>query len=561
MTQAAERKPSEPFTHEADVECALDEFFRWPERKVLMLRGPWGSGKSHYLREVYLPKRRPDRDGESLLPGSIAYVSVFGCRTVREVEERILACLHPLKDWGKAEPGMWWKRLKEIAKQTSVTFFGVRLALPPSAALWGLARAEDALIVIDDIERADGDLKISEILGLVSGMTENAKGNLKVILVCNTEKLADEGADELGKLREKTVYAELLYNPVLEEMVERFFPHKNDSHVMLECLRVIKEGNIRIMRRVADALTQIVGLLEKNGANILSSDREAIIRLSVFFYRAGVRVDRGWLDGQGIPIGANEGEDSPEILLMKRLAIRPNDLNGLVVDWLSNGVLEAALIVTTVERLNANANRQSLLDSERKVWRPFSADFSSRDSSEITAPILGHLWKYAGQMDLKSLRVDLKLLEDMGCDVGGIIDLHVEQRLPRMTISECKAYLNRGLGDKVNAVLSDRMRELEGTRDIKGTIARVVEEMEWFNADSDFLGTLSALDYEKWLRNEASPDTIEIISGFFETFNSSAQDPGITSVRQSIEAAIRVLAKENPVNRARAKRYLKIDVN
>lgn len=164
-------------------------------------------------------------------------------------------------------------------------------------------------------------------------------------------------------------------------------------------------------------------------------------------------------------------------------------------------------------------------------------------------------------MDLKSLRVDLKLLEDMGCDVGGIIDLHVEQRLPRMTISECKAYLNRGLGDKVNAVLSDRMRELEGTRDIKGTIARVVEEMEWFNADSDFLGTLSALDYEKWLRNEASPDTIEIISGFFETFNSSAQDPGITSVRQSIEAAIRVLAKENPVNRARAKRYLKIDVN
>lgn len=160
----------------------------------LLLTGPWGVGKT-YLVENCLP------DGLS-----IARVSLFG---IKDANTLYSTCLCAISKWYKFR-----KRIRKIDQNISFGFGPVSATLPVIGLLQTIISEEPKapnrkkqkkILVIDDIERSDNALKINEILGCAE-LLKAAK--IKVILIANTEKLAERESD-LDSFKEKVVDAEI----------------------------------------------------------------------------------------------------------------------------------------------------------------------------------------------------------------------------------------------------------------------------------------------------------------------------------------------------------------
>jgi hypothetical protein len=167
------------------------------ELRAVLVDGPWGAGKTYFAKKFA-------KDNAQLIEDAklrFVYVSLFGITSLSEVRSRI--CL----SYGASDG---WKN------------FAAKVKFPSSVAgfdlgnLGDLAKeyAEDRIlknlyVCIDDLERAEHNLEITEVLGLVSELTQDR--SCKCVLLLNSIEMG--GADALRKYSEKVFDLELGFNP------------------------------------------------------------------------------------------------------------------------------------------------------------------------------------------------------------------------------------------------------------------------------------------------------------------------------------------------------------
>ena len=189
----------------SDAEASLDAFFQDSSRKVLLLKGPWGAGKSYFTR-AYL------ESSGSKSPSYQHYVSLFGLSSLNEVKEMINACLEvrfkntATKTVQKHAKGIA-AAAKEVKKAVhegapkSVAAAADLLSAAGTSLFWWHVKAQNSVIVFDDLERST--LKLDAILGLASSLAENSKA--KILIICNEDELGNERLKQLNIYREKLV--------------------------------------------------------------------------------------------------------------------------------------------------------------------------------------------------------------------------------------------------------------------------------------------------------------------------------------------------------------------
>lgn len=179
------------------LQNVLKQFVRNPRHKTLLLKGKWGVGKTHAVRDFLLGEESPVK--------TVSYVSLSGVATV--ADERSLAISGLERDGGQAA----WAKFTNIAKAATKTFPAGAGAVADVGidALQGFLTnwvIKDAVVVLDDIERKGESLSLSAIFGAVSRLTE-IRG-AKVIVMMNEDELlrADHQAAELfSNQREKNL--------------------------------------------------------------------------------------------------------------------------------------------------------------------------------------------------------------------------------------------------------------------------------------------------------------------------------------------------------------------
>ena len=74
---------------------SLTAFLRDADQRVFALKGPWGVGKSFFVRKFLA-----NEENKGLLPPSTSYASMFGLRNIQEVRDVINGCMdsvnHPM---------------------------------------------------------------------------------------------------------------------------------------------------------------------------------------------------------------------------------------------------------------------------------------------------------------------------------------------------------------------------------------------------------------------------------------------------------------------------------
>lgn len=78
------------------------------DERAVLINGPWGSGKTHFIKAFMADRDRARKAAEPLSQSHV-YVSLYGVRSTAEIEDRVFAAAHPtLSAWPVALMASAW---------------------------------------------------------------------------------------------------------------------------------------------------------------------------------------------------------------------------------------------------------------------------------------------------------------------------------------------------------------------------------------------------------------------------------------------------------------------
>ena len=253
--------PNQHITEFLNYYCGMPT----PPQYAVMLKGKWGSGKTHFINEY---KKILDIQNKKYI-----YVSLYGVSTYDEIETKFLEVLHP-KLYnkktilaGKIAKGLLKATLKvdldDDGKQD-----GTVTGQIPSLDANDLLNTQGRILIFDDLERCS--ININDLLGYINYFVEHQE--YKVIIIGNEEELEKDNKykDIKEKLIGKTFgvvsNAELAYDSFIKEIEDnKLFKDYKD-----EILTIYKQSgynNLRVLRQVIldfDRLVKVIKLTEFN---------------------------------------------------------------------------------------------------------------------------------------------------------------------------------------------------------------------------------------------------------------------------------------------------------
>lgn len=208
-----------------------------PPGYAVMIRGPWGIGKTFLVREI-LGERFPKEKG-------YLYVSLYGVAKPDEIDSAIIAAMYPVL--GTKAAKVTGRLLNAASK-----YFRVEGAFALKDVI---DQTTTAVYVFDDIERSS--MKSDAIFGYINQLVEYA--GCRVILIANETEL--EKTDGYRVKREKLVGHTLEAKSEVERALEAFLndmkdteAHKHLQSVQNEIVDLYEQGEVNNLRVLKQTL-------------------------------------------------------------------------------------------------------------------------------------------------------------------------------------------------------------------------------------------------------------------------------------------------------------------
>jgi len=376
----------------ATTKKVLRDFLSSDRNDVLALHGAWGVGKTHVWREALVANK------VAIKRPNYCYVSLFGIRNLAELRTSIFLKSQPVKSLGidpKDESvAKKWKRIFSASsmKWLYERFGSVVNVLPFAKNLTASVETiaphfvRNMLICLDDFERSP--LKPDEVLGLVSELKEEKA--CKVALVFNFDKLGDR--ESYRSYKEKVIDLEILYAPTVDEAVLHAIPTDLPERAqIIEYIRELQITNIRILRKIFDAVTLVLDATCGMHAEVR---REAVASTVLFCWCAyGTDASKPdvadiahWNRRLLVP-RLKKGEVLPEpeaeqaALLCRYGFGHVEDFHLAIARVVDRGFLEETGFVEEARKRDASLHGLDKSEAFRQVWRRFHGTFTDdRDS-------------------------------------------------------------------------------------------------------------------------------------------------------------------------------------
>lgn len=200
---------------------------------ALLINGEWGKGKSYYWKNTLKPLIEGINFDDTKTFKTI-YVSLYGLRSVEELEKRILLESIPLFNN---------KVSKAIGTLASKAASIINVDLGDKDLLNFYAEYKSGIgkvFCFDDLERVAPE-SIESLLGYINQLVEHF--SYKVILIANEAELV-KLAPNFNTFKEKLIRFSLVFNPNISDSIDQLLT-KYDDHYR-EFLSTQKETTIRI---------------------------------------------------------------------------------------------------------------------------------------------------------------------------------------------------------------------------------------------------------------------------------------------------------------------------
>ncbi|WP_197275697.1 P-loop NTPase fold protein [Blastomonas sp. AAP25] len=459
------------------------EYYIEPERRfdyAVMIDGPWGSGKTHLVKEFV----------KNSTVNSL-YITLNGVSSTDQIDAEIYRQLHPILS------GKGMRILGAVSRAVAKGAFKMDFSDGNSATLNAslteidiskeLSNPGKRLLVFDDLERCK--IPVGEALGYINSFVEH--DGLKVIILGNEAEIKDDGDMTYRQIKEKLVgqtlkvsspageafevFAELVRHPPTRGFLKR---HKEN---VLALHRQGGRGNLRTLKHAMWDFEKIGSLLETRHWNKQAS----VLKIMNVAMVCTMEARAGVLDADVL----NSLIDNAVARAMRLQAKKPKNRADEIDDRypqinFSDTLLTAQMLGSTllegqingpglVAVLDASADYAAPGDSP--LWKQASALFfaddetSERVTHELEEAFASHQFTLRGEiLHVAGIRLWLAKI--------GMIPKEIDE-----VVDECKAYIDHvGRAAQLETSL-DRPNE-HGGRNIYGGYMMVQSNTpEWLS--------------------------------------------------------------------------------
>ena len=386
------------------VQSALVDFVKGEKDRAIVLKGDWGTGKTHLWKQVVLESR------DSFHKRNYSYVSLFGLNSLKDLKKSIYENkvyrerAHIASDENSFEENLkdvsgrfaGWMR-KGSSLFNDVSAMGVK-GIGPIVESLQFLRVTDTLVCLDDFERKGSGLHDREVLGLISLLIESK--NCRVVMLLNDGTL--KSGDDFFSYHEKVFDYEVTFNPSVEESVKLVFSTNSKLHeILTKNVTRLDINNIRLLKKI----DYFAGLLKKTleGANDHVIEQALhVLPLAILSKYGGdaAKVDLDFILNYG---GGYIDTDLPgdevnevEAKLKKSIEEKTNYLEDYgftrcdefdvaIIDLVKKGYADEESLKEVIKALEAKIKHDSEIALLQDAWNIYHASFLDNDDKVFKA--------------------------------------------------------------------------------------------------------------------------------------------------------------------------------
>jgi tRNA A37 threonylcarbamoyladenosine biosynthesis protein TsaE len=259
--------------------------------KVIMLSGKWGSGKTHFWKNIIatdnFKKELTDKNS------AYSYVSLYGKSSIEEIENDIFAQTYFCAIGGDNLVTKTFSTFTKYSKRYGNLFSsfdfskladGLKEEQNDNKERIALERLKNgAIICFDDFERKSKDIDLTDLFGFITQLTLNF--DCKVVIILNDDVFEGEEKKIFSNVKEKSVSKFLKYEPSIRDLFKSiiFEREKQDEtkfkysklrknvNIILKTIEETQELNARIYIQILDNLVEWIDKKAESNDDILRS--------------------------------------------------------------------------------------------------------------------------------------------------------------------------------------------------------------------------------------------------------------------------------------------------
>lgn len=266
----------------------VDYYLKSNTNYALMITGEWGIGKTYYFKNILSKEiSQTSTYNNSSKTYRPIPVSLFGLKSIEEIQSEIFLCLYPILKNNKLKLGA---SIGKAVAKGMLHFIGVgeftNYIEEINVNSNDFINFEELVLCFDDLERISENLKLEELIGYINSLVENE--NVKVVIIANENKIDTEN---YHILKEKVVGNSIEYISSIENtfdsLIEVKFSgdHLYNSFLIENKSFIIdvfskKSKNIRILSYCLSYFQDIFSKITSNlnSENILKEKEKEIFQ-------------------------------------------------------------------------------------------------------------------------------------------------------------------------------------------------------------------------------------------------------------------------------------------
>lgn len=537
------------------ITSTFNSFFKDDKQKVLFLKGPWGSGKSFFVRR-YLSQNN------SVIPAFQYFVSLFGLETLRDVRETMNSSLE-IRTMQKGESnGFLGKAFRSVGKASDFlkklpNIYGLPVGTIGSSLFWLVAKNQPSIIVFDDLERAK--IPAHTVLGLASSLAENSKA--KIIIVFNEDELDKEELKKVNEYREKVVDVEILFEPSIKDIVDNYLLEKSISESVVEILANIRSSNIRLLNKINNHLARFKELATEEGVQLSIEELVRAVKIVCLRYMSKRQITSEMLENGlfGLFLKKESATDEDKQLdeLAKDLKMFPAyPLDVITLELVQNGYCSVESRHKYFDKYRNNQVRDEFTSDLRKAYAKYGNNFTGT-VDEVFADMEWVLNKHSNVMLTEHFVGHLNFLRELGysksTEAWKEMHLALLNKFPKSPdrIAAARALLP-------SQVASDYIAKLESERkapsDPLSIIRRITKSQSWHHDDIEALALMSEDEIFNWICTCQDDRFIDSLREIYKMWsNSESTEP----FWKKLDAALTRVANRSKLDEVRVKNLFK----
>lgn len=529
---------------------SLEDFLKHDEKNVLVIKGPWGVGKTYFWNHFI-------RTTTSYQEKTYSYVSLFSLSSISEIQSEIYYNSAKIGEKDRAESIA--EQVRTITKYTKlmpkVNKYANALSIIEKRLI------KEFLICIDDIERKNSDLSMSTILGLVSELSVENK--CKFILIFNEGTLTKSDKEEFNKYREKVVDLELEYNPPVEHNQDLIFTNHAYKEVIYKTLSPLELKNIRILKHIKWNVETLLDNLSTFEPEVANEIIATTTLLTYIHHDSSIETPIRELESIfSFTSDITEKQKEQRNLLQAAGYVQFADYEKELVKYISDGVYDKQSFNKEISLLNDRQRVSNFKKDLDQAWGPFSNNFTAT-IEEVVNGFSSFLDKHVKEMSYREIEPMISTIRklDDTKQTQSWLDTFITTNVKNFSRKEIQFFRTITTNSILLEQLDSQEKLIFSSNSIEDTLRQIIKNSGWNEEDVEFLDSHTQDELYDWLQTGNNSNFLSTLRGAIRCFPPLDGDSHRESFGAKLHNALNKLGDRSHIDKIRIEECLGIEIN